>query len=93
MSRPLLNPNIDRLADSNHSEYICIGDKLIFREGRTKGLGVIKELGYDKVKNPLSKGDKNDAEGSTSTTSTSTATTTASASASAAPAATGTAKS
>ena len=36
-------------------EYVCIGDKLIFREGRTKGLGVVKQLGYDKLKDPLSK--------------------------------------
>ena len=31
-----------------YREYVCIGDKLIFREGRTKGLGVIKALNYDK---------------------------------------------
>lgn len=36
-------------------EYVCIGDKLIFREGRTKGLGVVKQLGYDRLKDPLSK--------------------------------------
>lgn len=38
-----------------------MGDKLIFREGRTKGLGVIKQLGYDKLKNPLSRKAKEDA--------------------------------
>jgi hypothetical protein len=34
------------------SEFLCLGDKLLFREGRTKGLGIVKELGYDNT-NPL----------------------------------------
>jgi GTPase len=33
-------------------EYLTVGDKLLFREGRTKGLGVVTQLGYD-PKNPL----------------------------------------
>ena len=28
-------------------EYLMVGDKILFREGRTKGLGVVKGLGYD----------------------------------------------
>jgi GTPase len=28
-------------------EYIVEGDKLLFREGRTKGLGIVKSVGYD----------------------------------------------
>lgn len=43
-------------------EYVCVGDKLIFREGRTKGLGVIKQVGYDKLKAPLSNKAKKEAE-------------------------------
>ena len=27
-------------------EYLCIGDRILFREGRTKGLGIVKGLGY-----------------------------------------------
>ncbi|KKA27893.1 hypothetical protein TD95_004277 [Thielaviopsis punctulata] len=34
-------------------EYITVGAPLLFREGRTKGLGIIKEVGYDPAK-PLS---------------------------------------
>ncbi|SZF00762.1 unnamed protein product [Blumeria hordei] len=33
-------------------EYIVPGDRLIFREGRTKGLGIIKSVGYN-VDKPL----------------------------------------
>jgi GTPase len=29
-------------------EFLSIGDRILFREGRTKGLGVVKGLGYDK---------------------------------------------
>ncbi|KAF3930518.1 hypothetical protein ABW19_dt0201476 [Dactylella cylindrospora] len=36
-------------------EYILPGDKLLFREGRTKGLGVVKEIDYDDSK-PLNPG-------------------------------------
>ncbi|KAH0602791.1 uncharacterized protein H6S33_008441 [Morchella sextelata] len=28
-------------------EFLCVGDKLLFREGRTKGLGIVKSLDYD----------------------------------------------
>lgn len=28
-------------------EYLVPGDRLLFREGRTKGLGIVKSLGYD----------------------------------------------
>ena len=28
-------------------EYLTVGDRILFREGRTKGLGIVKALGYD----------------------------------------------
>ncbi|KAF2727208.1 P-loop containing nucleoside triphosphate hydrolase protein [Polyplosphaeria fusca] len=31
-------------------EYLTVGDRILFREGRTKGLGIVKSLGYDKSK-------------------------------------------
>ena len=31
-------------------EYLAKGDRILFREGRTKGLGIVKELGYDAAK-------------------------------------------
>ena len=34
-------------------EYLAPGDRLLFREGRTKGLGIVKAVGYDPSK-PLS---------------------------------------
>ncbi|KAH0547523.1 hypothetical protein FGG08_000248 [Glutinoglossum americanum] len=34
-------------------EYLAVGDRLLFREGRTKGLGIVKSVGYDPAK-PLS---------------------------------------
>ncbi|OLN82712.1 GTP-binding protein 1 [Colletotrichum chlorophyti] len=33
-------------------EYLAPGDRLLFREGRTKGLGIVKAVGYD-PSNPL----------------------------------------
>jgi hypothetical protein len=33
-------------------EYLAPGDRLLFREGRTKGLGIVKSVGYD-PKKPL----------------------------------------
>lgn len=42
-------------------EYLAPGDRLLFREGRTKGLGIVKAVGYD-YKQPLSK-QIQDAEG------------------------------
>lgn len=35
-------------------EYLAPGDRLLFREGRTKGLGIVKSVGYDPNK-PLRK--------------------------------------
>ncbi len=34
-------------------EYLAPGDRLLFREGRTKGLGIVKSVGYD-PEHPLS---------------------------------------
>ena len=31
-------------------EYLAIGDRILFREGRTKGLGIVKSVGYDASK-------------------------------------------
>ncbi|KAI9887255.1 MAG: hypothetical protein M1823_000926 [Watsoniomyces obsoletus] len=31
-------------------EYLAVGDRLLFREGRTKGLGIVKAVGYDPAK-------------------------------------------
>ncbi|KAK2627356.1 hypothetical protein QTJ16_003322 [Diplocarpon rosae] len=31
-------------------EYLAPGDRLLFREGRTKGLGIVKSVGYDSTK-------------------------------------------
>jgi GTP-binding protein 1 len=31
-------------------EYLAVGDRILFREGRTKGLGIVKVLGYDASK-------------------------------------------
>lgn len=49
MSFPPPNSSFFRLLTSDYdiSEFLCIGDKLLFREGRTKGLGIVKALGYD----------------------------------------------
>jgi hypothetical protein len=33
-------------------EFLCAGDKLLFREGRTKGLGIVTATGFDKNKFP-----------------------------------------
>jgi GTPase len=33
-------------------EYLTVGDRILFREGRTKGLGIVKRVGYD-PKSPL----------------------------------------
>lgn len=33
-------------------EYLTVGDRILFREGRTKGLGIVKRVGYD-PKTPL----------------------------------------
>lgn len=45
-------------------EYLVPGDRLLFREGRTKGLGIVKSVGYDPNK-PLSpQGEENGSAGS-----------------------------
>lgn len=31
-------------------EYLVPGDRILFREGRTKGLGIVKSVGYDPSK-------------------------------------------
>lgn len=33
-------------------EWLAVGDRILFREGRTKGLGIVKQVGYD-PKEPL----------------------------------------
>jgi GTPase len=52
-------------------EYLVPGDRLLFREGRTKGLGIVKSVGYD-PKHPLmpkaADGPSNEPEGPESST-------------------------
>jgi GTPase len=43
-------------------EYLCPGDRLLFREGRTKGLGIVKSVGYDPEKPLMVKGPEGGAE-------------------------------
>lgn len=31
-------------------EYLAVGDRILFREGRTKGLGIVAAVGYDPSK-------------------------------------------
>ena len=31
-------------------EYLAVGERILFREGRTKGLGIVKAVGYEKDK-------------------------------------------
>ena len=40
-------------------EYLALGDRVIFREGKTKGLGVVKRIGYNPAQplNPAAKGE------------------------------------
>ncbi|KAI5289511.1 hypothetical protein KEM52_000758 [Ascosphaera acerosa] len=38
-----------------HPEFIAPGDRILFREGRTKGLGIVKSVGYDRSR-PLQPG-------------------------------------
>lgn len=42
-------------------EYLAPGDRLLFREGRTKGLGIVKSVGYD-ARKPLNGEAVNDGE-------------------------------
>lgn len=46
-------------------EYLAVGDRILFREGRTKGLGIVKSLGYDASKplNPVAEDDANTSTG------------------------------
>ncbi|KAB5513334.1 GTP-binding protein 1 [Coniochaeta sp. 2T2.1] len=46
-------------------EYLAPGDRLLFREGRTKGLGIVKSVGYDPSKPLRRKEDGEDEEGGT----------------------------
>lgn len=43
-------------------EYMAVGDRILFREGRTKGLGIVKAVGYDASK-PLDPDAGKDANG------------------------------
>ncbi|CCX12075.1 GTP-binding protein 1 [Pyronema domesticum] len=48
-------------------EFLCKGDKLIFREGRTKGLGIVMATDYDRAKYPNLDSDKKDIDKSEAT--------------------------
>ena len=43
-------------------EFLAVGDRILFREGRTKGLGIVKSVGYDPLKplNPDAKKEKDE---------------------------------
>ena len=45
-------------------EYLAPGDRLLFREGRTKGLGIVKSVGYNPAKplNPESAKEEKDGD-------------------------------
>lgn len=43
-------------------EFVSVGDRILFREGRTKGLGIVKAVCYD-PSNPLNPKSKENAEG------------------------------
>jgi hypothetical protein len=45
-------------------EYLAPGDRLLFREGRTKGLGIVKSVGYDASK-PLNPGNRDNGDNET----------------------------
>lgn len=47
-------------------EFLSIGDRVLFREGRTKGLGIVKSVGYD-PKHPLNPGASTAATSKTTT--------------------------
>jgi GTPase len=42
-------------------EYLTVGERILFREGRTKGLGIVKAVGYDPLK-PLNPEGKKEGE-------------------------------
>ena len=43
-------------------EFLCVGERILFREGRTKGLGIVKQVGYDRSK-PLNPNKGKEGEG------------------------------
>ncbi|KAL6721759.1 hypothetical protein ACLMJK_000864 [Lecanora helva] len=43
-------------------EYLAVGERILFREGRTKGLGIVKAVGYD-ASEPLNPDAGKDANG------------------------------
>ncbi|KAA8901691.1 P-loop containing nucleoside triphosphate hydrolase protein [Sphaerosporella brunnea] len=45
-------------------EFLCAGDKLLFREGRTKGLGIVTATGFDKNKFPNAMTEERDVKAS-----------------------------
>lgn len=45
-------------------EYLAPGDRLLFREGRTKGLGIVKSVGYDPDKPLTPRATQTDVAGS-----------------------------
>ncbi|OJD17871.1 hypothetical protein AJ78_02043 [Emergomyces pasteurianus Ep9510] len=47
-------------------EFVSVGDRILFREGRTKGLGIVKAVRYD-PSNPLNPKNKEGAEGNDQT--------------------------
>ncbi|KAH0553392.1 hypothetical protein GP486_006537 [Trichoglossum hirsutum] len=49
-------------------EYLAVGDRLLFREGRTKGLGIVKSVGYDPSKPLNPEGSKANENGSAEVT-------------------------
>ncbi|KJR89341.1 GTP-binding protein 1 [Sporothrix schenckii 1099-18] len=69
MDRPLLRTGERALVAFRflqRPEFLVPGDRLLFREGRTKGLGIIKSVGYDPshplMSTPAAGGDEAEAE-------------------------------
>lgn len=48
-------------------EYLAAGDRILFREGRTKGLGLVKSVGYDPA-HPLNPEANGEGDGNTGET-------------------------
>lgn len=44
-------------------EYLAPGDRLLFREGRTKGLGIVKAVGYDPSRPLMMRASNGEADG------------------------------
>lgn len=53
-------------------EFLAVGDRILFREGRTKGLGIVKQVGYDSSKplNPDAAKEQDQAESERASTQT-----------------------